>query len=138
MTDEFNRYYIKIRTILEIDAKTICEELTTVLEPDAPAYSPVAKWVKRFHEERADVNDEFRCGRPILVFTDENIEQVRQVIEDAPHSTYNDIIAETSFSRGTIERIIHDCLRGIARKPRPIQADPCSIELTDLADIFTL
>lgn len=48
MTDEFNRYYIKIRTILERDTKTICEELITGLGSDAPAYSTVAKWVKRF------------------------------------------------------------------------------------------
>ncbi|CAF1598792.1 unnamed protein product [Didymodactylos carnosus] len=87
MTDEFDRYYIKIRRILEIDAKTICEELTTTLRPDAPAYSTVAKWAKRFREGREDVNDDFRPGRPISVLTDENIEQVRQVIEDDQNST---------------------------------------------------
>ncbi|CAF1347479.1 unnamed protein product [Didymodactylos carnosus] len=111
MTDEFNRYYIKIRTILEINAKIICEELTTALGPDAAAYSTAAKWAKHFREGREDVNDDFRSGRPISVLTDENIEQVRQVIEDDPHSTYDDIIAETSLSHGTIERIIHDCLK---------------------------
>ncbi|CAF0914309.1 unnamed protein product [Didymodactylos carnosus] len=111
MPDEFNRYYIKIRPILEIDAKTICEELTTALGSDAPAYATVAKWAKRFREGREDVNDDFRSGRPILVLTDENIEQVRKVIEDDPHSTYDDIIAVTSLSDGTIERIIHDCLK---------------------------
>ena len=31
MDNEFDRYYIKIRTISEIDAKTIHEETTTVL-----------------------------------------------------------------------------------------------------------
>jgi transposase len=111
MTDEFNRYYIKIRTILETDAKTICEELTTALGPDAPVYSTVVKWVKRFREGREDVNDDFRSGRQISVLTDENIEWIRQVIEDDPHSTYDDIIAETSLSHGTIERIIQDCLK---------------------------
>ncbi|CAF1001491.1 unnamed protein product [Didymodactylos carnosus] len=65
MIDEFNGYYIKIRTILEIDAKTICEELTTALGPDVPAYPTVAKWTKRFGEVREDVNGAFRSGRPI-------------------------------------------------------------------------
>ncbi|CAF1360549.1 unnamed protein product [Didymodactylos carnosus] len=115
MADEFNRYYIKIPTILEIDAKTICEELTTALGPDAPAYSTVAKWAKRFRKGREDVNDDFRSGRPISVLTDENIEQV---IEDDPHSTYDDIIAETSLSHGTIEWIIHDCLKMRKVTPR--------------------
>ena len=32
MDNEPNRYYIKIRTILEIDPKTIHEELVTVLD----------------------------------------------------------------------------------------------------------
>ena len=27
------------------------------------------------------------------------------------HSTYDDIIAETFLSHGTIDRIIHDCLK---------------------------
>ncbi|CAF3142115.1 unnamed protein product [Rotaria sp. Silwood2] len=126
MTDEFNRYYIKIRTILEIDAKTNCEELTTALGPDAPAYSTVAKWAKRFREGREDVNDDFRSGRPISVLTDENIERVRQVIEDDPHSTYDDIIAETSLSHGTIERIIHDRL-----KMRKITSRWVAHQLTD-------
>ncbi|CAF1140319.1 unnamed protein product, partial [Didymodactylos carnosus] len=73
------------------NAKTICEKLTTALGPDAPAYSAVAKWAKRFREGREDVNDDFRSGRPISVLTDENIEQVRQVIEDDPHSTYEKV-----------------------------------------------
>ena len=41
-------------------------------------------------------------------FTGKNIELARQVISNDPHSTYVEIIAETSFSHGTIERIIHD------------------------------
>ena len=88
MTDEFNRYYIRIRVILGIDSKTIFEELTEALGPDAPSYSNVRKWAKRFHEGREDVSDDPRSGRPISVFTDENIERVRQVIEDDRHSTY--------------------------------------------------
>ena len=37
MDDEFDRHYIKIRTILGIDAKTIREEFTTALGPNAPS-----------------------------------------------------------------------------------------------------
>ncbi|CAF3821598.1 unnamed protein product [Rotaria sp. Silwood1] len=111
MTDEFNRYYIKIRVILGIDSKTTFNELTQALGPDALSYPMVRKWAKRFREGREDVSDDPRSGRPISIFTDENIERVRQVIEDDPHSTYDDITVEIGLSRGIIERIIHDCLK---------------------------
>ena len=90
---------------------TIYEELATALGPDAPAYRTVAKWAERFREGREDVNDDLRSGRPLSELIDENIELVRQVITNDPHSTYDDIIAETFLSHGTIERIIHDHLK---------------------------
>ncbi|CAF3476377.1 unnamed protein product [Rotaria sp. Silwood1] len=111
MTDEFNRYYIRIRAILGMDSKTTFDELTEALRPDAPSYPMVRKWTKRFREGREDVSDDPRPGRPISVLTDENIERIRQVIEDDPHSTYDDITVETGLSRGTIERIIYNCLK---------------------------
>ncbi|CAF2973707.1 unnamed protein product [Rotaria sp. Silwood2] len=111
MTNEFNRYSIRIRDILGIDSNTIFDILTEALGPDAPSYPMVRKWAKRFHEGREDVSDDPRSGRQISVLTDENIERVRQVIEDDPHSTYDDITVETGLSRGIIERIIRDCLK---------------------------
>src|SRR5271155_5843621 len=111
MDNELNRYYIKIRTILETDPKTIHEELVTALGTSAPSYTTVTRWAKRFRERREDVNDDPRSGRPVSELTDENIELVRQVISNDPHLTYDEIIAETSLSHGIIERIIHDCRR---------------------------
>ena len=111
MERELNRYYIKVRTILGINPKKIHKELKTALGLNAPTYRTVAKWAKRFSEGREDINDEPRLGRPVSELTDENIELVRLVINNDPHSTYNDIIAETTLSHGTIERIITDCLK---------------------------
>lgn len=111
MPDEFNRYYIKNRVILEINPKTIFDELTEALGPDTPSYSMVKNWAKRFREGREDVSDDSWSDRPISVLTVENIECVWQVIEDDPHSTYEDIIIKTDLSRGTIERIIYDHLK---------------------------
>ena len=87
MTDEFHRYYNKIRVVLGINPKTIFEELTEALGPDAPSYSMIKNGAKRFREGREDVSDDPRFGRPISVLTAENIERVRQVIEDDTHST---------------------------------------------------
>ena len=111
MNNEYNRYYIRIRTILAIAPMTIHEELATALGSDAPAFRIVAKWAEHFCEGREDVNDNLRSGRPLSEVTDENIELVRQVITNDPRSTYDDIIAETFLSHGTIEGIIHDHLK---------------------------
>ncbi|CAF1063163.1 unnamed protein product [Rotaria sordida] len=111
MSNEYNRYCIKIRTILGINPKTIHEELATALRLKVPSYPTVAEWAKCFREGREDVNDDPRSGRPVSELTDENIELVQEVINNDSHSTYDDIIAETSLSHGTIARIIHDCFK---------------------------
>ena len=62
MNNEYNRYYIRMRTILGI---AIHEQLATALRPDAPAYRTVAKSVERFHEGREDVTNHLRSARPL-------------------------------------------------------------------------
>ena len=76
-----------------------------------PSYPTVAEWAKRFREGREDVDDDPRSARPVFELIDENMELVREIISSDPHSTYDEIIAETSLSHDTIERIIHDCLK---------------------------
>ncbi|CAF1222827.1 unnamed protein product [Rotaria sp. Silwood1] len=103
MDDEFDRYYIKSRTILGIDPKRIYKELATALGPNILSFPTVARSAKRFYEGREDANDESRSGRPVSELTDENIGLVRRVINNDPRLSYDDIIAETSLSHGTIE-----------------------------------
>ena len=111
MDNELNRYYRKIPTILQIDPKTIHEELVAALGPSAPSYTTTARWAKRFREAREDVTDDPRSASPLSEFTVENMQLVRQVTSNDPHSTYDEIIAETSLCHSTIERIIQDCLK---------------------------
>ena len=96
---------------MEIDPKIIHEELVTALGSSVPLYTTVTRWAKRFREGREHVNDHPPSASPVFEFTGENIELVRQVITNDPHSTYDEIIAETSLSHDTIERIIYDCLK---------------------------
>ena len=63
MDNELNRYYIKIPTILQIDPKTVHEELVTVLGPSASSYTTVTRWAKRFRQGRDNVNDDLRSVR---------------------------------------------------------------------------
>ena len=111
INNQFNRYYTIIQTILDIDPKTIHEELVTALRPTAPSYTIVTRWAKHFREGKEDVNDDPGSASPVSKFTGENIELVRQVISNDPHSTYDEIIPDASLSHDTIQRIIHDCLK---------------------------
>ena len=44
------------------------------------------RWTKRFREGREDVSDDPRFACPVFEFTGENIELIRQVISNDPHS----------------------------------------------------
>ena len=93
-----------MQTILKTDSKTIHEELVTALGPSVPSYTTVTRWAKHFCEGREDVNNHPRSASPPSQFTGENIELVRQVISNDPHSTYDKIIAETSLSLSRYNR----------------------------------
>ena len=86
-----------------INPKTIHEELATALGSKVPSYPTVAEWAKCFRAGKENVNDGPQSSRPVSELTDENIELVREVISNDPHSTYGDIITETFLSYGTIE-----------------------------------
>ena len=94
-----------------IDANTIHEELTAALGLNASSYPTMVRWASRFREGREDANDDPRSSYPASERTDENIELIRQIINNNPHSTDDEIITESSFFHGTIKRNIHDCLK---------------------------
>ncbi|CAF4455208.1 unnamed protein product [Rotaria sp. Silwood2] len=58
MDNEFDRYYIKIQTILGIDPKKIHEELATALGPNAPSYQTVTSLRRdvKYRQQRARNN----------------------------------------------------------------------------------
>jgi [histone H3]-lysine36 N-dimethyltransferase SETMAR len=111
MEKEPYRFYIKTRTLLGINATTIHEELTTAYREEAISYSTVQRWSKVFREGEMELEDDPRSGRPVSKTTEENIQLVRRIIDEDPHSTYDDIEAETQLSHGTISKIIHEYLK---------------------------
>lgn len=105
------RNYVKERTNLGEKPTPIHQDLVTLHGYQAPAYSTVARWSKLIRDGRMDIEDKPRSGCPVTQSTTENINLVRDIIEDDPHSTYDDIEGETLLSRGTIEIIIHEHLK---------------------------
>lgn len=105
------RFYIMTRTLLEVDPTTIHEELVTAYGAHAVSYSTVQRWSKKTHDGEMEIEDNARSGRPVTETTPENIDLIRSLIEEDPHSTYDELEAETQLSRGTIFNIIHDHLK---------------------------
>ncbi|CAF2798145.1 unnamed protein product [Rotaria sp. Silwood2] len=110
MNKENFRFYIKVRTALNIEPTVIHNELRAVFGDEAPALSTVAKWSKLFREGREHIEDEERPGRPITETTSENIEQIYSIINNDPYITIEELETQTNLSHGTIQRIISDHL----------------------------
>ncbi|CAF1411114.1 unnamed protein product [Adineta ricciae] len=127
MSKENFRFYIKVRTALDVQARVIHDELYSVYGDQAPGLSTVERWSKLFREGREELEDDARSGRPISETTPQNIEQIRLLIDDDPYLTIEEIQEETGFSYGTIQRILttHLNLRKITARYVPK-------ELTDL------
>jgi len=52
----------------------------------------VYKWVKLFYEGRESVTDEERSGRPAISRTEENIANVRQIVNENRRLTVRSIV----------------------------------------------
>ncbi|CAF5140816.1 unnamed protein product, partial [Rotaria sp. Silwood1] len=95
MHKENYRFYIKVRTALGISPTIIRDELTIAFGDEAPPYATVSRWAQWFREGREEIEDEARPGRPVTETTDENIEQIRDAINDDPYVTIKELQENT-------------------------------------------
>ena len=58
MSAENFRFYIKVRTALNIQARIIYDELYSVYGDQAPSHRTVERWSKLFREGREELEDE--------------------------------------------------------------------------------
>ncbi|CAF1689988.1 unnamed protein product, partial [Adineta ricciae] len=106
MSTENFRFYIKVRTALNIQARVIFDELYSVYGDQAPSLRTTERWSKLFREGREELEDKPRFGRPTTETTPENIEQIRLLINDDPYLTIEELQEQTGLSYGTIHRIL--------------------------------
>ncbi|CAF4151546.1 unnamed protein product [Rotaria sordida] len=76
MNKENFRFYIKVRTALNIQAKDIHEELCFVCGDETPSLKTIEEWSTCFRENREEAEDEVRSDSLVIETTSENIEQV--------------------------------------------------------------
>ncbi|CAF1429458.1 unnamed protein product [Rotaria sp. Silwood1] len=99
-----------VRTALNIEARTIHDELSTVFGDEAPSYRTVARWAQWFRPGREEIEDEERSRRPVTESTLENIEEIRSIVSDDPHVTIAELQEHTGLSYGTLHAILFDHL----------------------------
>ena len=111
MSTENIAFYMKMRTALNSEARTIYEELYAVYGGQAPCLRTVERWCKRFCEGQEELEDEPQPGRPVTETPSENIQQARLIIDDDPCVTIEEVQEQTGSSYGTTQRIITNHLQ---------------------------
>jgi len=107
MEKNIYRPYILVRHKVGLTPIEIFNELKLAYSDAAPSYMTVCRWISRFKKGSEDFKDYDRPGRPITAVTTANINLVRSLIKDDIHITYDQIEAELSLGRGSIQEIIH-------------------------------
>src|SRR5678816_1084487 len=69
------------------------------------------KWHKAFNEGRENAEDDPRCGKPISLTSDENVEVVRAVMERDRRFSVRVIAEETGLDKNAVHRILTNHLR---------------------------
>ncbi|CAF1248117.1 unnamed protein product [Rotaria sordida] len=87
-----------VRTALNIEERTIHDELRTVFGDEAPSYRTVARWAQWVREGREEIEDEERSGRSVTESTLENIEEIRSIVSDHSHVTIAELQEHTDLT----------------------------------------
>ena len=65
---------------------------------NATSHHTLFKWFRDFQRDKFSVEDAPRSGRSSTPVTEQTIDAVRKIIEDDPHSTYQQIQAILGIS----------------------------------------
>ena len=76
----------------------------------APSAHTVFNCFRELQHNKFSVHDAPRSARPSTSVTEQTIDAVRKIMEDDPHSTYQQIEATLGISSMPINSIIHDYL----------------------------
>lgn len=95
-------------------ATEIHQELCSVYGQQCMSLQMVARWRTQFVNGRDQLHDEERAGRPAHATTDENVALVKQLIDEDPRYTLDELTlrlpSRGECSRSSIRTIIHDVL----------------------------
>ena len=85
MDKQHIRYYIKNRSVLGLNATQIHEELIAAYGDDYMSYPTIVRWLRAFFAGRKSLEDNPGSGRPITAATQDNIDAVKDLVDEDPH-----------------------------------------------------
>ena len=105
------RFYIQVRLALGIDASTIHSVLRNFSPTQAPSFSTVKLWCRKFREGNKRLEDKPRAGRPISETLPRNISLEKDLIDEDPYISY-DQLDQTQKNKDDRVRI---CIENLAK-----------------------
>ncbi|UYV82351.1 hypothetical protein LAZ67_21001768 [Cordylochernes scorpioides] len=96
---------------LQISATETFEMLNKAFPNDAPKRTTVFEWHSRFKAGRISIEDDPRQGRPKFQRTDENVQQITDLIKENPRTTLLELEQDTDISKTTIGKIVTEDLK---------------------------
>ncbi len=91
----------------------IHKELKWLYGTDVMTITMVGRWVKQFEEGRTNMNNRERTGRPSDSMTIENIQQLRDLLEEDRCMTVSELcfhLQVANCTRTSLYKIVHDIL----------------------------
>jgi histone-lysine N-methyltransferase SETMAR len=108
-------------------AQEIHSEMLATLEEDCPSLTMVKKWVARFRTGHFEVTDEPRSGRPVSAATEENTDEIHDLILEDRRISVKKIVEILQISRERVSHVIRNILdmRKLSAKwiPKFLNAD---------------
>ena len=105
------RFYAYTRFKLDIPAKIVHEELSTVYPEQCPTQSTIFRWFSKFREEPSSLEDSQRPGRPRTSRIETNVQAVKEFIEDDPKLSCRELAEIMDIDHMSVFRILTEQLK---------------------------
>lgn len=87
------------------------DRLQMAFMDEGPSKATVYRWYNEFRRGRLTLRDEERSGRPLTAVTEENVQTVKNLIQDNRRITYQEIQQIMQIGSGSVHEILHEHLR---------------------------
>ncbi|CAF3235036.1 unnamed protein product [Rotaria sp. Silwood2] len=100
------RSCIKTCWLLCLTPIQIHDELTAAYGQGAVSNSTVARWIDRFLSRRESLDDDPGNGHPLFIITQQNIDAVKDLVNDDPHISIDYIATILDISHDSVDTIL--------------------------------